>query len=75
MDAQYYGFRDDDDGILVPLEVAVEKVGSRIIGVVLVTGVSECGSVSFDTDPDPGYEKFCHGSGSGSRPNFITFNK
>ena len=21
MDAQYYGFRDDDDGILVPLEV------------------------------------------------------
>lgn len=25
VDAQYYGFRDDDDGILVPLEVAVEK--------------------------------------------------
>ena len=58
MDAQYYGFRDDDDGILVPLEVAVEKVGSRIIGV--VTGVSECGSVSFDTDRDQGK---CYGSG------------
>merc|ERR1719402_316545 len=25
VDAQYYGFRDDDDGLLVPLELAVEK--------------------------------------------------
>merc|ERR1719173_83476 len=25
VDAQYYGFRDDDDGLLVPLELAAEK--------------------------------------------------
>jgi len=25
VDAQYYGFRDDDDGLLVPMEVAAEK--------------------------------------------------
>ncbi len=26
VDAQYYGFRDDDDGIIVPLELEAEKV-------------------------------------------------
>ena len=26
----------------------------------------------FDTDPDPGYEKICYVSGSGSRVNFDT---
>ena len=26
VDAQYYGFRDDDDGLLVPMEVVAEKV-------------------------------------------------
>ena len=26
IDAAYYGFRDDDDGLLVPLEVEAEKV-------------------------------------------------
>lgn len=26
IDAQYYGYRDDDDGLLVPLEVAAEQV-------------------------------------------------
>ena len=26
VDAQYYGFRDDDDGMLVPLEVEAERV-------------------------------------------------
>ena len=25
IDAAYYGFRDDDDGLLVPLEVEAEK--------------------------------------------------
>ena len=25
IDAQYYGYRDDDDGLLVPLEVEVER--------------------------------------------------
>ena len=25
IDAAYYGFRDDDDGILVPLEIEAEK--------------------------------------------------
>jgi hypothetical protein len=25
VDAQYYGFRDDDDGMLVPLEIEAEK--------------------------------------------------
>eukprot|EP00088_Acartia_fossae_P022713 TRINITY_DN2384_c0_g1_i12.p1 TRINITY_DN2384_c0_g1~~TRINITY_DN2384_c0_g1_i12.p1 ORF type:complete len:312 (+),score=114.96 TRINITY_DN2384_c0_g1_i12:383-1318(+) len=29
VDAQYYGFRDDDDGLLVPLEVEVEKDAIR----------------------------------------------
>ena len=31
VDAQYYGFRDDDDGLIVPLELDAEKVGSFII--------------------------------------------
>jgi pre-mRNA-splicing factor ISY1 len=25
IDAQYYGYRDDDDGLLVPLEVEAER--------------------------------------------------
>jgi len=29
VDAQYYGFRDDDDGLLVPLEVVAEKEAIR----------------------------------------------
>jgi len=33
VDAQYYGFRDDDDGLLVPLELAAEKeaVGKLVL--------------------------------------------
>jgi len=33
VDAQYYGFRDDDDGLLVPLELAAEKeaVGKLVV--------------------------------------------
>ena len=27
IDADYYGYRDEDDGILVPLEAEVEKEG------------------------------------------------
>ena len=27
IDADYYGYRDEDDGILVPLEQEVEKEG------------------------------------------------
>jgi pre-mRNA-splicing factor ISY1 len=26
VDAQYYGFRDDDDGLIVPLELEAERV-------------------------------------------------
>jgi pre-mRNA-splicing factor ISY1 len=25
IDAQYYGYRDDDDGLLVPIEVEAER--------------------------------------------------
>ena len=28
IDADYYGYRDDDDGILIPLEHEAEKEGS-----------------------------------------------
>lgn len=27
VDADYYGYRDDDDGVLIPLENAEEKIG------------------------------------------------
>lgn len=28
IDADYYGYMDDDDGILIPLEVKAEKIGN-----------------------------------------------
>ena len=27
IDADYYGYRDDDDAVLIPLEIKVEKQG------------------------------------------------
>ena len=30
IDADYYGYRDEDDGVLVPLEQEQEKEGSLI---------------------------------------------
>lgn len=27
IDAEYYGYRDDDDGVLIPLEHEQEKIG------------------------------------------------
>lgn len=27
IDADYYGYRDDDDGLLLPLEIEAEKKG------------------------------------------------
>lgn len=29
IDADYYGYRDDDDGVLIPLEQEEEKEGER----------------------------------------------
>lgn len=31
IDADYYGYMDDDDGILVPLESKAEKIGKYIV--------------------------------------------
>ncbi len=31
IDADYYGYRDDDDGILIPLEQEAEKEGVLVI--------------------------------------------
>lgn len=31
IDADYYGYRDDDDGILIPLEQEAEKEGKLLI--------------------------------------------
>lgn len=31
IDADYYGYRDDDDGVLLPIEMREEKKGTRII--------------------------------------------
>ncbi len=31
IDADYYGYRDEDDGILVPLEQDAEKEGQKSI--------------------------------------------
>lgn len=31
VDADYYGYRDDDDGILIPLELEAEKEGKYIL--------------------------------------------
>ena len=32
IDADYYGYRDEDDGVLVPLEKEAEKEGSKHLG-------------------------------------------
>lgn len=29
IDADYYGYMDDDDGILIPLEIRAEKLGKE----------------------------------------------
>lgn len=31
IDADYYGYRDDDDGILIPLEQEAEKEGKPLV--------------------------------------------
>lgn len=28
IDADYYGYMDDDDGILIPIEMRAEKIGT-----------------------------------------------
>ena len=30
IDAEYYGYRDDDDGVLIPLEHEQEKIGESL---------------------------------------------
>ncbi len=30
IDADYYGYRDEDDGVLIPLEVEEEKKGTSL---------------------------------------------
>jgi len=30
IDADYYGYRDDDDGVLLPLEEKAEKAGKHL---------------------------------------------
>lgn len=32
IDADYYGYRDDDDGVLIPLERTAERKGERETG-------------------------------------------
>lgn len=34
VDADYYGYRDEDDGIIIPLESEREKEGQQIAGYV-----------------------------------------
>lgn len=31
IDADYYGYRDDDDGLLLPLEKESEKIGMELV--------------------------------------------
>lgn len=35
IDADYYGYRDDDDGILIPLEQEAEKEGKSLMSIFL----------------------------------------
>ena len=40
IDADYYGYRDEDDGVLVPLEKEAEKEGSEHLERVLHIKIS-----------------------------------
>lgn len=36
IDAEYYGYRDEDDGVLVPLEQEYEKQGRTLLHVCII---------------------------------------
>ena len=70
------GGRGDTTGVAAAGELGAPLSGARTDNgmvqqsVYLITSVAD--PYHFDTDPDPGCEKICYGSGSRSRVNFDT---
>ena len=56
IDADYYGYRDEDDGILIPLEREVEKEGLHFACCSSLTGGRVRGS---QAELNKGYLLFC----------------
>lgn len=47
IDADYYGYRDEDDGVLIPLEMGQEKEGKFSIAMIFLSSSVEKRGVSF----------------------------
>ena len=56
IDADYYGYRDDDDGILTPLEQNEERRGDNVVHSYSQALPSWCGSHILE---GPGLVEFC----------------
>jgi hypothetical protein len=36
VDEEYYGYRDEDDGVILPLETEAEKIGKSILRLLVI---------------------------------------